>query len=228
VAGGSAEAFWQNANPGVAAKADPEYEMGPEMEEALEQEIEEYQHGFRRFMRLVGVDVKKLTTQIANPSHIFDVLIALISAATNIPKRILIGNEAGELASTQDENNWAAHIEQRQKNYANTVILRPLIDKLISAGVLSPPEDGVYDIEWEALQSMTEQEEADLNDKKASTLQKVAPAGEVDLITTREEQRELAGLPKEMPEEEDPLLDGIPLENEGDAGVQDQFEKMKK
>ena len=70
----------------------------------------------------------------------------LISAASGIPLRIMTGSERGELASTQDDGNWASRIEERQLHFAEPMILRPLIDRLIELRALPEPSDGEYQL----------------------------------------------------------------------------------
>lgn len=64
-------------------------------------------------------------------------IIALISGTTGIPQRILIGSEAGQLASEQDRANWAERIEERRALYAEPNILEPLVDVFQDVGLLS-------------------------------------------------------------------------------------------
>lgn len=144
VAGGSAEMFWRGAFPGQVYKADKDAAFD---EESLEQEIEEYVHKLKRYLKVQGVDVKQLEPQIADPSNHVEQLIDLISAATGIPKRKLLGSERGEMASGQDETNWNAVITERRDNHVEPM-LRELIDRLVSVGVVNEPEDGDFLIRW--------------------------------------------------------------------------------
>jgi hypothetical protein len=141
VAGGSAETYWLTANRGMQADVDKEMELDPADAANLEKEIDEYQHDLRRVIRTRGVTMKDLGSQVANPTGPFEVLLSLLAAATRIPKRILIGSEAGQLASTQDRANWATLIGERQVGYAAPVIVLPLIARLVYAGVLPPAND---------------------------------------------------------------------------------------
>jgi len=149
VAGGSAEMFWRGAFPGFAVIADADADMTQSAAQART-EIESYVHQMQRFMRLQGMKVENLGTQVADPSSHVSVLLDLIAGSKGIPKRILIGSERGELASTQDESAWAAVIEERRTGFAEPQILRPVIDRLVSVGVLPEPESGPggYSVTW--------------------------------------------------------------------------------
>lgn len=221
VVGSSAEMFWQGAYRGPAVSTREGYELGNNADE-VSKHVEEYIHGLRRFMRLEGLDVEFPTGQVPDPSQIFDVLMTLISSVTNIPKRILMGSERGELASSQDEDNWLGLIAERQVHHAEPMILRPLIDRLIWAGVLPPltvQED--YTVDWPNLFVLSEKEKAEVNKIRAETAVALAPDGKVDLLIPREEARskflELDEEPEQgLPEFRQRELEEFKLEQELD------------
>jgi len=170
ISGGSAEMFWRGAFPGYAFVADPEHMIKPQAMNELKDEIENYVHDLTRYLRLKGMKVQDLSVQVADPSNHFDLLISLISAATGIPKRILLGSERGELASSQDKDNWAEQLEDRRLDYAEPMILRPFIDRLVSLDILpSPGEDG-YTVEWPDLFALSEDEQAKIAKTKTEAL----------------------------------------------------------
>lgn len=166
VAGGSAEMFWRGALPGYAFSAREDAQFDPDDLDDLEDEIQEYLHELRRYIRLQGIDVKDLSVQIESPKDHFDVLVTLIAAGTRIPKRILLGSERGELASSQDERAWLDRIDSRRVDYVEPTILRPFVDKCIKYGILSEPkgEEG-YEVEWPMLFTLDPRDEAEV--KKA-------------------------------------------------------------
>lgn len=168
VSGGSAEMFWRGAFPGIAFKLGEDATMESQDKEALEDEIENYVHDLKRYMRIQGLDIHELKAQIADPKNHFDLLISLISAATGIPKRILTGSERGELASSQDEKNWASRIDERRKNYIGPMVLRVFIQRLIDIGVLPKPK--LFEIEWSDLFAIGEKDKSDIAKVKVETL----------------------------------------------------------
>lgn len=189
VVAGSSESFWQTMNRGLHADVRDDAELDPDDESALEEELDEYYHGLRRYIRTSGIDINPLGTDTADPSGMFNVLVSLISAASDIPQRILIGSERGDLASTQDESNWNKVVSDRQANHAEPNILRPLIDRLVTYGVIPAPESGEYSVEWRSLYERSDVEIAEIADKVAGAVQKVAPAGSPDLVITPDEFR---------------------------------------
>lgn len=168
VAGGSAEMFWRGARPGYAGTVDKEMNLSTQMKEDLTDQIEEYEQNLRRFLINKGVDIKSLEQQVADPTKQLDAQITLISAVTNIPKRILMGSERGELSSSQDVAEWTAYVEARRLSFAEGAILRPFIKKCSELGILTVPE--TYDIAWSDLYSKSEKEKAEIGKTRAEAL----------------------------------------------------------
>jgi uncharacterized membrane protein YgcG len=103
---------------------------------ALSDEVDEYQHQLRRVLRTRGVKVTNLGSDLADPTGTFSTLLSLLAAATNIPQRILIGAEAGQLASAQDRANWAEFIARRRITYAQVYVMLPVLRRLEGLGLL--------------------------------------------------------------------------------------------
>jgi hypothetical protein len=93
----------------------------------------------------------------------------LIAATTNIPKRILLGSERGELASTQDSENWNAFVEERQSEHCEPRIVRPFVTRLVDVGVLPAPTD-CYEVRWPSLSVQGKKEGAEIGKLKTETL----------------------------------------------------------
>jgi len=146
VTGGSAEMFWLSANRGLHVNVDKDMELKGDDAENLAEEIDEYTNELRRVIRTRGVDVKSLGSEVADPRGVFDVQLSLLAANTGIPKRVLMGSEAGQLASQQDRANWAIQVEMRISSHGQPTILIPFIRTLIDAGALPVPSQ--MSIEW--------------------------------------------------------------------------------
>lgn len=137
VVGGSAETYWMTGNRGMQFDVDKDVELDKNDAQDLADEIEEYQMQIRRVIRTRGVTVRNLGSDLADPKGTFNVLIAMLSATTGIPQRVLIGAEAGQLASQQDRANWADRIRERISTWATPHVLKPLLKFLDAAGVIS-------------------------------------------------------------------------------------------
>jgi len=174
LAGGSAEMFWRGAFPGISFEAEDDADFDEQSKTDLNDEIDKYMHKLQRSLKLQGVKANQLSVQIADPSKHFDIQVKLISAATGIPVRILIGAESGELASSQDETAWNSKVEERRIDYAEPLILRPFIDKMIETGVL--PEPKQYEVIWPDIFSPSEADQASINKRNSESLATYANA----------------------------------------------------
>ncbi|MCK9281412.1 MAG: DUF1073 domain-containing protein [Melioribacteraceae bacterium] len=161
LAGGASEMFWRGAFPGFAFAAREDAEFDESALDSLEEEIQGYMHELKRYIRLQGIDVQPLATQVESPKDHADLLITLIAAGRQIPKRILLGSERGELASSQDERSWLSKMEARRIEYNEPIILRPTISVLTSCGILPAPKKD-YTIEWPSLISVEPKDDAEV------------------------------------------------------------------
>ena len=216
--GASAEAIWRLAYKGLFITNRDDYEMpvkGTDAADALDDQITEFIHEFRRALILEGVDVSELGGAVVDPSGFFSVVISLLSAATGIPQRKLVGSERGELASSQDERNWAAQIASRRTTFAGPVLLNPLVDRLIETGVLPEPDSGEYNFVWRPFYQPTEEEEAETALKAAGAIAKLVPQGAADILLDTDVFVR-AYLPR--------LVDGLRLNDTG-ASLEDEFDE---
>lgn len=168
ILGGDAESFWRGARPGYHAAAKEDYEMSTTELDALQDELDKYEHDLRRFISAKGVDIKALEQQLAEPGNHIDVQIQAISAQTGIPKRILIGSERGELSSGQDSDQWLSLIRSRMEGFGEINVLRPLIDKCMEVGVLPKVEE--YNVIWEDVFAPSEAKKVEIGRKRADSI----------------------------------------------------------
>lgn len=204
IVGGGSEATWKTMDRGLQADIRDDYTGDTQTLTELETEIDEYLHGLRRFIRTKGVDINDLGSQTVDPSGLFDIVISLVAAASGIPQRILIGSERGELASGQDQANWAGIIAARQTQFAEPTMLRPLIDQLVVAGALPVPDSGVgnYKVKWPSLFEKSDSDKATVANTYAGAIAAYAPGGASDMVVPIPEFREkFLGLPADLPEE---------------------------
>lgn len=162
VTGGGAEAFWLRANQGMHMDIDKDMSL-PDVSgtvAALKEQAELYKHQLTRWIRTRGVKIETLGSDVANFDNPADAIITQIAGAKGIPKRILTGSEMGELASSQDRENFRDLIIGRQLQYAGPYIVRQLVDRLIEYGYLPTPAKGPqeYQVKWPHIQVLTETE----------------------------------------------------------------------
>lgn len=168
--GGDAEMFWRGARPGYQGVVDKDFSMTTETKDDLRDQIDEYEHGLRRFLINEGVDLKALAQQIADPKGHYDILISCISAVTGIPQRILSGSERGELASTQDTGEWKTYVQSRREDHAEPNIIFPFVNRLIELKILPTPESEDYKVDWLDLFSISEKERVEIGKSRANAI----------------------------------------------------------
>lgn len=189
ISGGSAEGFWEMATRWVLfdLQADADIKMTSEDKEEMKDQLELLRLGYEKYLRTQGVDVKTIDPVEIQPEQAFQVILSLISAGTGIPKRILIGSERGELASSQDQANWFSLIETRRNKFAEPVILRPLIDSLMANKVLTPTE---YEVTWPNLFELTALEESEMAKNYGAAVASISPDPIADGVITADEVRQ--------------------------------------
>jgi len=190
--GGGSEGIWRTVVPGLQFDIDKDMDLEGEDETDFSDEIEEYMHELKRYIRTRGVTTKILDTEVPDTSGQFSVLSSVLAGTTGIPQRILFGSERGQLASSQDEKNFNSRIKERQDLHAEPVILRPFIDKMIDIKALPTPVNG-YDVIWPDLSTLTSKEKSDVAARQAQAMANFSRANEgkeeKDQVMTRDEYR---------------------------------------
>lgn len=200
VVGSSSESYWIAANRGLQANVDREMSLSAEDQAALQEEIEEFYNGFRRFIRTKGVDLNELKNDIADPSSPFGVLVTLISGTWGIPQRILLGSEAGQLASTQDKGTWAERVEENRILHVEPSIIIPFLDFCLENGIIRAPNEGsLLKVDWPDAYRMSPLERGQTSAQTARVLSYIvklmeSKSEEAKTLLDRTEQRALLGL----------------------------------
>jgi len=188
VVGGTSETYWITSNRGLQVDVDKEMELNEDDAAALEAELDEYIHNLRRVIRTRGVKIDNLGSNTPNPRDTFAMILSVISGTTGIPRRILVGSEIGQLASTQDRANWAERISERRQLFCEPVIVAPLIQRFASYGLLPDVPNDKDLINWPSAFLMNPLESAQTNAQRARSLINTAKALTVreDLLTVDE------------------------------------------
>ncbi len=248
VVGGASEMYWLNGSRGVALTADADANIDDAALADMKTQLDEFDHQLRRNIALQGVTAQQLAVQIQDCSLLVDKLMDLIAGTLGIPKRILLGAEAGNLASSQDENNFADRVNERRKTFAGPRILKPLLRMLIDTGNLITPQ-GQWWIDWPDSAASPEKQ-ATIGGMRTDMLNKylMTPGSEI-VVPIAEFRRDFMGIPARSEFEESELdeqvlqLTSQPAAPSGDEGetppgeqqpldekdpeVQTQFKKSK-
>ncbi len=138
--GGSAEMYWRGAFPGFALSTHPQ--LGGDVNvdvSGIRDMMENYMNGLQRYLALMGMSAQSLAPQVVSPVDQINVQIEAICICLGIPKRVFMGSERGELASSQDDAAWNDRLKGRQNSYITPRIIIPFVDRLIAVGVLPEP-----------------------------------------------------------------------------------------
>lgn len=204
VTGGSAEMFWKGGFPGLSFEVDPKHgDFTEEERKALREEVKEYAEGLQRYLTTVGVSVKSLLPQVVDPTNHTRNLLMLIAMNKAIPMQTFMGSQQGQLDSPQDTITWRERIALRKERYITPYIIRPVIDRLIQAGVLpepSPQEDQPlpYMVRWEPMAPLSIIEQAEVAAKMSEGLARYATSGAEALIPLPEYLGKVMGFSAQM------------------------------
>lgn len=164
VTGGGAEAAWLAVYKGVLISAREGAEL-PARESSegkyMDEQITAFFNKVQRYAVLTDAEVHDLGVDEVRIKDLYDTLMTDIAGSKGIPQRILTGSERGELASSQDTQEWNSVITSRRTNFAEPEVLRPFIQWCIAHNVIPAPKAGKFKVEWLPVYPMTQAEEAD-------------------------------------------------------------------
>lgn len=170
VVGAAAEMFWSSADRKFFAQA----QGGGFNEEDIERfdrQMWEMVNGMRTTAAGENIDLEVIDGQSVDPSGIIEAIIKSIVSVVGIPMRKLLGSERGELASSMDQETWYGKIEERQRQFAEPVIVRSTLMRLIEFGVLPAPEGGDFDVEWPDLYKLSDEDKSQIHKTEAQAVQ---------------------------------------------------------
>lgn len=138
-------------------------------------------------MALQGATVSPLVTAVSDPSATYDVNLQTAAAGIDIPTRILVGNQQGERASTEDLRYFNNRCMTRRQEIGGE--LEELFRKLADLRLTSEPRD--ISVLWDDLNAITKAELLEAAHKMAQINQACLATGEE--IFSGDEIREAAG-----------------------------------
>jgi len=184
VAGGSGEMFWKGGFPGYSFEMDSNARpLTADQKTELREEVANYADGLQRYLTLQGINAKSLVPQVVSPKAHIDIQLELIAIALGVPKRVFMGSEQAQLASSQDAASWNKRVGRRQNKYLTPYVIRPTIDRLIAFGVLPEPEE--YQVQWPDLESPSDKDKAEVMGKVVEAFAKYV-GGNVDQLVAPE------------------------------------------
>jgi hypothetical protein len=228
--GGSAEMYWRGAFPGLSIETIPELGanvvLTPEQKQGMKDMMEDYMNGLQRYLSLMGMQAKSLAPQVVDPTPQITVQLDAICIKIACPKRIFVGSERGELASSQDDKQWNDRLAGYQSSYVTPRAIVPFVNRLICVGVL--PEPKKFCVKWPDLNSLSDTEKADIALKRAQTIHYYMNSGGEAICSPIDFWTRVMGVPdaeaksilknvighlgKSHPDSEHPPLPGHPVE----------------
>lgn len=224
VNGAGGEGFWKNAKLAPILEADPAAKieamaktMGvkpDEVADAMNEQVEAYNKGFDKTMLLQGITAKSLEVKLPSPEHFLLGPLQSFAGSMGIPLKILVGNQTGERASTEDVKDWAQFNMSRRTGLARPTIMA-FVNLLERVGIL-PDRD--WHLDWADLTEASVGEKFDRIVKMADANQK--NKGEV--VFTGDDMRGAVGMEPLSPEQKKPPQVEQTDPNQPDPGVKPQ------
>lgn len=179
--GGSAEMYWKGAFPGIGFEGLPEAMKGGHIDlKEMRESIEDFMNGLQRYYAIVGAQAKVLAPAVVDPTPQIRVQLEAICIKLNIPKRVFMGSERGELSSGQDDASWNDILRERHINYLSPRAISSFINHLMWLKVLREPT--TYNIQWPDLTSQTPQEKAHVAFERSQALAQYANSRAREII----------------------------------------------
>jgi uncharacterized protein len=183
VSGAGGEGFWKNAKSAPVLSIDKETQLSEmaramgiapdEVADAMNEQVGDWQKGFDKLLMLQGMKAEVLGITLPQPAEFFNIALQSFAASINIPLKVLVGNQTGERASTEDAQDWAQVNMARRTNHVKPMI-REFLNRLERFGIIAVAD---YTIGWTDLteSNATEKLErafkmADINAKSTDEL----------------------------------------------------------
>lgn len=199
VSGAGGEGFWKNAKSGLSLEIDKEASvaemaraMGVEpsgVADAMNDQVEAFNKGFDKMLMLQGMQAKQMSVTLPSPEHFFNIALQSFAASMNIPLKVLVGNQTGERASTEDQREWS-QTNMARRNLICRPAIREVAARLSRFGILPETQ---FVVGWSDL-------------TEASMADKIDRAAKMATIN-----QQMASEPAFLPEEIRAVLDMDPL-----------------
>jgi len=216
VLGGSGESFLKNASRQLAINFDKDVDLDAiarahgvavgELQDIFDEVTRGMNRGQDQTVITKGATVTPLVANVPDPIPAFDVSLQSFCASIRIPSKIIVGNQTGERASTEDQKTFNKRCQGRRVSLLSSDI-ETFVDHLMRLGVLLTLE---YSVCWDDLTEASKDEKMTIADKMATVNQKMAGFGEA--VFTPEEIREVGGY--DNTEDLPPLPDQDPPEQQ--------------
>ncbi|MDT8852991.1 DUF1073 domain-containing protein [Pantoea dispersa] len=210
VEGGSGESFLKNAARQQNINFDKEIDFKnlasmygvsvDELQERYNEAAREINRGNDTLLITQGAQVTSMVNAVSDPSPTYDVNLKTFSASVDIPSRIIVGNQSGERASTEDQIYFNGRCQSRRGDLSFDV--EDMVDKLTYLQIIKPVAK--FSIVWDELNEQSPSDKLDSAVKMSEINQRSLAASEQ--VFTANEIRVAAGyepLKSPLTEEDD-------------------------
>lgn len=191
IIGGGGEGFYKNASQSIVFNLE-DTAAGISYKDKLDDFNEQYddfvKNRSRRAMWTPGMSANTLTSSLVSPKEFFNTALNDVAAGSDVPATILIGQQTGRLASTEDGRLFLANVQSRRLNFM-TDMVKSVFDWLMEFGVITFSK---YEVEWDDLLARSDEERLDNADKMATINERQFKSGG-DIPFSGDEIREAAG-----------------------------------
>lgn len=213
IVGGSGESFLKNAARQLVAEYDKEVNLEDiarangldvkDLQQAFDQHVRNINSGIDALAVMQGGTLKPLVASVPQPAEHFDIAIQTFAASVRMPSKILVGNQTGERASTEDVRDFNGRCMGRRIKLL-TGDIETVCDWLIDHGALEYREE--LTVIWTDLNEQSLSDKLDSAIKMVDSNQKMLGSGEQPF--TVDEIRQVAGY--DAKEQEEPLGEDDP------------------
>lgn len=185
IVGAGGEGFWKTARAPMTLKIDKEAQLtelaqmlGTTIDgiaDKLDEILADFNSGLDKGLSLQGIDAQNLTISLPDPKEFFNITLQEAAASENYPLPILLGNQTGERASTEDAKEFDSVIMGRRETFVKPLI-NDSIRYLMDVGVIKPRNDWYLD--WDDLTEQTVAEKLDNAKKMSETNRNMVGTGE--------------------------------------------------
>lgn len=190
----SAEGYYRLGFPGISFETHPT--LGGDVDISISNtrsQLEQYMNGMQRYLIGLGMTAKTLPPSVTDPIPFIEKQLQAICMALDIPQRVFMGSERGELSSGQDDRRHKGKCRKRRTRFQSPRMLGPMINSLIAYGVLPIPDGGFKQV-WPDQDTQTEDEKADVSVKKTQSLVSYRASGADDIMAPKDFMVDILGM----------------------------------
>ena len=167
--------------------------------DVIDEAIDNFNDNFNSALRMAGVDVTTLQTQLQDPKSAWEICVVEACASRGVPLTELAGYITGERASSENSSAFTKRLKKWQKKYGNDI--HRFLQRLIDLGLLSEPSNGEFKVCWPDIGEPSTTEKL-ANSKVMAEQNKLAREAGQEPPWTMEEIRQAGGADSEKPETE--------------------------